>query len=64
MKGLNIKILVPLLVVVALGAVYGLVTYTRSTTLGAGRAVLPPRSALRRGASCAAANQMNARHLD
>jgi hypothetical protein len=44
-KGLNARVLVPLLVVVALGAVYGLVTYGRSTTLGAGRPVPPPRSA-------------------
>ena len=44
MKGRNARILVPLLVVVALGAVYGLVTYGRSATLGPGRPV-PPRSA-------------------
>jgi Family of unknown function (DUF5719) len=44
-KGLNARVLVPVLVVVALGAVYGLVTYGRSTTLGAGRPVPPPRSA-------------------
>jgi Family of unknown function (DUF5719) len=44
-KGLNARVLVPLLVVVALGAVYGLVTYGRSATLGPGRPVLPPRSA-------------------
>jgi Family of unknown function (DUF5719) len=40
-----IRIVVPLLVVVALGAVYGLVAFSRSTTLGAGRQVQPPRSA-------------------
>ena len=45
MKGLNARVLVPLLVVVALGAVYGLVAYGRSTTLSASRPVLPPRSA-------------------
>jgi Family of unknown function (DUF5719) len=44
-RGLNAKVLVPLLVVVALGAVYALVTYGRSTTLGTGPLVLPPRSA-------------------
>jgi Family of unknown function (DUF5719) len=44
-KGLNARVLVPLLVVVALGAVYALVAYGRSTTLGAGRPVPPPRSA-------------------
>jgi len=44
-KGRNARVLVPLLVVVALGAVYGLVTYGRSATLGAGRPVLPPRGA-------------------
>jgi hypothetical protein len=44
-KGLNAKVLVPLLVVIALAAVYGLVTYGRSTMLGSGRPVLPPHSA-------------------
>jgi succinylarginine dihydrolase len=45
-KGLSAnRVLVPLIVVVALAAVYGLATYGRSVTLGAGRQVLPPRSA-------------------
>jgi hypothetical protein len=45
-KSLSVnRVLVPLLVVVALGAVYGLVAFSRSTTLGAGRQVPPPRSA-------------------
>jgi hypothetical protein len=44
-RALNARVLVPLLAVVALGAVYGLVAFGRSTTLGAGRPVLPPRSA-------------------
>jgi hypothetical protein len=39
------RVLVPLIVVVALAAVYGLATYGRVITLGAGRQVLPPRSA-------------------
>jgi hypothetical protein len=39
------RILVPLAVVVVLAAVYGLVTFGRTATLGAGRQVLPPRSA-------------------
>ena len=39
------RILVPLAVVVVLAAVYGLVTFGRTATLGAGRRVLPPRSA-------------------
>ena len=39
------RILVPLAVVVVLAAVYGLVTFGRTATLGAGRQVLPPRGA-------------------
>jgi hypothetical protein len=39
------RVLAPLVVVIALGAVYGLTTFNRATTLGAGRQVLPPRSA-------------------
>jgi Family of unknown function (DUF5719) len=39
------RVLAPLLVVIALGAVYGLAAYSHATTLGAGRQVLPPRSA-------------------
>jgi hypothetical protein len=39
------RVLAPLLVVIALGAVYGLAAYSHATTLGAGTQVLPPRSA-------------------
>jgi hypothetical protein len=39
------RIAVALVVVVVLAAVYGLVTFGRTATLGAGRQVLPPRSA-------------------
>jgi hypothetical protein len=39
------RVLPPLIVVLALAAVYGLTTYGRVTTLGAGRQVQPPRSA-------------------
>ena len=39
------RVLAPLLVVMALAAVYGLTAYSHATTVGAGRQVLPPRSA-------------------
>jgi Family of unknown function (DUF5719) len=45
-KGLGGKrVLVPLAVVIALAAVYGLASFGRTATLGAGRPVVPPRSA-------------------
>jgi Family of unknown function (DUF5719) len=39
------RVLVPLAVVIVLAAVYGLASFGRTATLGAGRPVVPPRSA-------------------
>ncbi len=46
MRGLSAnRVLAPLVVVIALGAVYALAAYGHATTLGAGRQVTPPHSA-------------------